>query len=52
MVTKAKTTKEYMSPKLDVYEMIAEAPIASSVGEADADGLGVRDAVIDDWGTL
>lgn len=52
MVTKAKTTKEYISPKLDVYEMIAEAPIASSVGEADANGLGVSDAVIDDWGTL
>ena len=52
MVTKAKTTKEYMSPKLDVYEMITEAPIASSVGEADANGLGVSGAAIDDWGTL
>ena len=52
MVTKAKTTKEYMSPKLDVYEMITEAPIASSVGGADANDLGVSDAAIDDWGTL
>lgn len=52
MVTKAKTTNEYISPKLDVYEMIAEAPIASSVGEADANGLGVSGATIDDWGTL
>lgn len=52
MVTKAKTTKKYISPVLDVYEMIIEAPIASSVGEANANDLGVSDAAIDDWGTL
>ena len=48
---KTKTLK-YISPVLDVYEMIAETPIASSVGGADANGLGVSGAAIDDWGTL
>ena len=52
MVTKTKTTKEYISPVLDVYEMIVEAPIAASLGNAEADGLGVSDAKFDDWGTL
>lgn len=43
---------EYASPVLDVYEMVTEAPIAASLGEASADGLGVSDATIDEWGTL
>lgn len=43
---------EYASPVLDVYEMIVEAPIASSVGEASADGLDVSDATIDYWEML
>ena len=52
MVTKTKTTKEYISPVLDVYERIVEAPIAASLGNAEADGLGVSDAIFGDWGTL
>lgn len=48
---KTKTLK-YISPVLDVYEMIVEAPIAASLGNAKADGLGVSDATFDDWGTL
>ncbi len=48
--TNAKT--EYMSPKLDMYEIIVEAPIASSVGGADSNDIGVEDAGIDNWGTL
>ena len=43
---------EYASPVLDVYEMIVEAPIAASLGNAETDGLGVSDATFDDWGTL
>lgn len=43
---------EYASPVLDVYEMVTEAPIAASVGEASADGLGVNDATIDYWEML
>ena len=48
---KTKTLK-YISPVLDVYEMIVEAPIAASVGEASADGLDVSDATIDYWEML
>lgn len=48
---KTKTLK-YISPVLDVYEMIVEAPIAASLGNAEADGLGVSDATFDDWGKL
>lgn len=47
---KTKTTMEYMSPALDMYELISESPIALSI--ADANALAVRDAFIDDWGTL
>ena len=43
---------EYVSPVLDVYEMVMEAPIAASLGVASTDGLGVNDATFDDWGTL
>ena len=43
---------EYASPVLDVYEMVMEAPIAFSLGNAEADGLSVSDATLDDWGTL
>ena len=43
---------EYVSPVLDVYEMVMEAPIAASLGAASTDELGVNDATIEDWGKL
>ena len=45
-------TLNYISPVLDVYEMIVEAPIAASLGAASTDELGVNDATVEDWGTL
>ena len=48
---KTKTLK-YISPVLDVCEMIVEAPIAASLGNAETDGLGVSNATFDDWGTF
>lgn len=49
---KTKAEKTYATPVLEVCEMVPEAPIASSVGRASNDGLGVQDATFDDWGTL
>ena len=48
----AKTKIGYTSPELDVYEMIVEAPIAASLGDAEGNDIGISDATYDDWGTL
>lgn len=52
MKTKAKTAVKYVSPALDMLEMATEGTIASSVGGADSNTIGVDNAIIDDWGTL
>ncbi len=49
---KATTEKVYISPTVEMCEMLLEAPIASSVGNTASDGLGINDGTIEDWGTL
>ena len=52
MKTQAKAAVKYVSPALDMLEIITEGLIASSVGGADSNSIGVDNAIIDDWGTL
>lgn len=50
---KMKTVKEYISPSVEICEMVLEAPVlASSVDKSESNVFGVGDGTFDDWGTL